>query len=434
MEKSILYRVILIVLIVGLALWSFYPPEKKIRRGLDLKGGMHIVLRVEVEKVPKEDRKNVVDLALKIIRNRVDEFGVSEPVIQRQGEDQIIVQLPGIVDTERALKIIGQTAQLEFKLVESDPDLLHQALEGKVPEGYELKYLEENGKRTPILLRKKAVLTGKYLVNAYMDFGRFGQPEVRLKFNRKGARLFSRITGENVGKLLAIVLDGKVQSAPRIKEKIPSGEAVITGRFTIKEASDLALVLRAGALPAPIKVLSTLTVGPTLGEDAIRKGLRAAVVGGILVVIFMAVYYSFAGIIADIALLLNLIMLMGALAGLNATLTLPGIAGIILTIGMSVDANVLIFERIREELAKKKTIRVALDTGYKRAFLTIADANITTLIAALMLFYFGTGPVKGFAVTLSLGIICSMFTAIVFTKVVFDYLVYVRKARTIPIE
>ena len=394
---------------------------------------MHLVLRVELEKVPEKERENVVDVALTVIRNRVDEFGVAEPLIYRQGKDQIIVQLPGVVDTERALKIIGQTALLEFKLVEDDPDLLQQALNGKVPEGYELKYMEVNGEKTPLLLHKKPVLTGRYLVNAFMDYGRFGEPEVKIKFNRKGARIFSRVTGENVGKLLAIVLDGKVQSAPRIKEKIPSGEAIISGRFTIKEASDLALVLRAGALPAPIKVLSTLTVGPSLGEDAIKKGFRAAIVGGILVILFMGIYYSFAGIIADLALIMNLALLLGALTGLKATLTLPGIAGIILTIGMSVDANVLIFERIREELAKKKTLRVAVDTGYKRAFLTIADANITTLIAALILFYFGTGPVKGFAVTLSLGIICSMFTAIVFTKVVFDYLIYVKKARNVRI-
>ncbi len=433
MEKSIFYRVILILILLGVSIWSFYPPEKKVRRGLDLKGGMHLVLRVELEKVPEKERENVVDVALTVIRNRVDEFGVAEPLIYRQGKDQIIVQLPGVVDTERALKIIGQTALLEFKLVEDDPDLLQQALNGKVPEGYELKYMEVNGEKTPLLLHKKPVLTGRYLVNAFMDYGRFGEPEVKIKFNRKGARIFSRVTGENVGKLLAIVLDGKVQSAPRIKEKIPSGEAIISGRFTIKEASDLALVLRAGALPAPIKVLSTLTVGPSLGEDAIKKGFRAAIVGGILVILFMGIYYSFAGIIADLALIMNLALLLGALTGLKATLTLPGIAGIILTIGMSVDANVLIFERIREELAKKKTLRVAVDTGYKRAFLTIADANITTLIAALILFYFGTGPVKGFAVTLSLGIICSMFTAIVFTKVVFDYLIYVKKARNVRI-
>jgi len=432
-EKSIFYRVILILILLGVSIWSFYPPEKKVRRGLDLKGGMHLVLRVELEKVPEKERENVVDVALTVIRNRVDEFGVAEPLIYRQGKDQIIVQLPGVVDTERALKIIGQTALLEFKLVEDDPDLLQQALNGKVPEGYELKYMEVNGEKTPLLLHKKPVLTGRYLVNAFMDYGRFGEPEVKIKFNRKGARIFSRVTGENVGKLLAIVLDGKVQSAPRIKEKIPSGEAIISGRFTIKEASDLALVLRAGALPAPIKVLSTLTVGPSLGEDAIKKGFRAAIVGGILVILFMGIYYSFAGIIADLALIMNLALLLGALTGLKATLTLPGIAGIILTIGMSVDANVLIFERIREELAKKKTLRVAVDTGYKRAFLTIADANITTLIAALILFYFGTGPVKGFAVTLSLGIICSMFTAIVFTKVVFDYLIYVKKARNVRI-
>ena len=423
----------LTVVLAGISIWSFYPPEKKIKRGLDLKGGMNLILGVETDKIPPEARKDAVERALEVIRNRVDQFGVAEPLIQRQGEKQIIVQLPGVVDTDRAIKVIGQTALLEFKLVEKDPDLLQQALSGKTPPGYELKYLEENGEKTPLLLRKTPVLTGAYLVNAFVEYGRLGQPQIALKFNRKGARIFSRVTGENVGKLLAIVLDGKVQSAPRIKEKIPNGEAVISGRFTVKEASDLALVLRAGALPAPIKILSMLTVGPSLGEDSIRRGFNAALVGGILVVVFMFAYYSFSGLIADFALILNLILLMGALAALRATLTLPGIAGIVLTIGMSVDANVLIFERIREELAKRKTIRVAIDAGYKRAFLTIADANITTLIAALMLFYFGTGPVKGFAVTLSLGIIASMFTAIVVTKLIFDYLVYVKKIKKIKI-
>ncbi|NOZ63943.1 MAG: protein translocase subunit SecD [Caldiserica bacterium] len=433
MHKSIAWRIVLTVVLAGISIWSFYPPEKKIKRGLDLKGGMNLILGVETEKIPPEARKDAVERALEVIRNRVDQFGVAEPLIQRQGEKQIIVQLPGVVDTDRAIKVIGQTALLEFKLVEKDPDLLQQALSGKTPPGYELKYLEENGEKTPLLLRKQPVLTGAYLVNAFVEYGRLGQPQIGLKFNRKGARIFSRVTGENVGKLLAIVLDGKVQSAPRIKEKIPNGEAVISGRFTMKEASDLALVLRAGSLPAPIKILSMLTVGPSLGEDSIRRGFNAALVGGILVVVFMFVYYSFSGLIADFALILNLILLMGALAALKATLTLPGIAGIVLTIGMSVDANVLIFERIREELAKRKTIRVAIDAGYKRAFLTIADANITTLIAALMLFYFGTGPVKGFAVTLSLGILASMFTAIVVTKLIFDYLVYVKKIKKIKI-
>ncbi|MCD6220492.1 protein translocase subunit SecD [Candidatus Calescamantes bacterium] len=433
MHKSIIWRALLAVALAGISIWSFYPPEEKIKRGLDLKGGMHLVLGVETEKIPQEARKDAVERAVEVIRNRIDQFGVAEPLIQRQGEKQIVVELPGVVDTERALKVIGQTALLEFKLVERDPDLLQQALDGKVPEGYELKYLEENGEKTPLLLHKEPVLTGAYLVNAFVEYGRLGQPQVRLKFNRKGARIFSRVTGENVGSLLAIVLDGKLQSAPRIKEKIPNGEAIISGRFNMKEASDLALVLRAGALPAPIKVLSMLTVGPSLGEDSIRKGFNAALVGGMLVIVFMLLYYSFSGLIADFALVLNLILLMGALAGLKATLTLPGIAGIVLTIGMSVDANVLIFERIREELAKRKTIRVAVDAGYKRAFLTIADANITTLIAALMLFYFGTGPVKGFAVTLSLGIITSMFTAIVVTKLIFDYLIYVKKIKRINI-
>ena len=433
MERSIIWRIILILIVVGVAGWSFYPPSQKIRRGLDLKGGIHLVLRVKLEEIPPEARRDAVDRAVEVIRNRVDQFGVSEAPIQKQGKDQIVVQLPGIVDTERALKVIGQTALLEFKLVDNDPDRLEEAKEGRVPEGFELVYLEEEGKKEPLLLHTKPLITGRYLINAFVGFGPLGEPEVRIKFNRKGARIFSRITEENIGRRLAIVLDGKVQCAPKIKEKIPSGEARITGRFTMKEASDLALVLRAGALPAPLEVLSLLKVGPTLGEDSIRKGIRAALTGGILVIAFMALYYLLSGVLAGFALMINLLLILGALAGFKATLTLPGIAGLVLTIGMSVDANVLIFERIREEIAKKKTIRVAVDTGYKKAFLTIADANITTLIAALALFYFGTGPIKGFAVTLSLGIICSMFTAIVVTKLVYDYFIHIVKVRRISI-
>ncbi|MFH1548189.1 MAG: protein translocase subunit SecD, partial [Candidatus Omnitrophota bacterium] len=373
-----------------------------------------------------------------IIKNRIDEFGVSEPQIQKQGADQIVVQLPGVVDTDKALEVVSRIAYLEFKLVEADvndnSDLIEKAKKGEIPSNLELKYLtKENGETEALLLRKEASLGGEYLTNAFVGFGNLGMPEVSLQFNTIGARIFSRLTGENVNRRLAILLDGKVHSAPNISEKISGGSARISGNFDMEEASTLASILRAGALPVPIEVLSIMKVGPTLGEDSIRQGFRAALLGIILVVLFMSIYYAFSGVIANFALCLCLLLILGALASLRATLTLPGIAGLVLTIGMSVDANVLVFERIREELAQNKTIRAAVDSGYSKALITIIDANITTLISALVLFYFGTGPIKGFAVVLSIGIVASMFTALVVTKLIFDYLIYVRKVKRLSI-
>ncbi len=394
----------------------------------------------EILQVQKNRRKQAVDRALEIIKNRIDEFGVVEPQIQKQGADQIAVQLPGVVDTEEALEVVSKVAHLEFKLVEADKnynsDLIEKAKKGEIPPNLELKYLmdEDTGKPAEaLLLHKEVSLTGEYLTNAYVGFGCLGMPEVDLQFVSRGARIFSRLTGENVNKRLAILLDGKVRSAPNINEKISEGRARISGSFDMDEASRLASILRAGALPVPIEVLSIMRVGPTLGEDSIRQGFRAAVFGIILVVLFMTVYYAFSGAIANFALFLCMLLVLGALAGLRATLTLPGIAGLVLTIGMSVDANVLVFERIREELAKNKTIRASVDAGYNKALITIVDANVTTLISALVLFYFGTGPIKGFAVVLSIGIIASMFTALVVTKLIFDYLIYVRKINRLSI-
>jgi SecD/SecF fusion protein len=419
MRQHLLFKVLIIIAIVAIAIWNFYPPEKKISLGLDLQGGMHLVLRVDTSHLTKKEKIGAVDRALEILRNRIDQFGVREPVIQRQGKEGIIVQLPGVTERDRAIKLIGQTALLEFKLVSEDPDFIKRALSGKVPEGYELKYLNDK----PLLLKKETVLTGNALVNAEVKFDqtRFNQPIVGLRFNSKGARKFARITGENVGKRLAILLDGKVQSAPVIRERIPSGQAVITGRFSLDEARDLAIVLKAGALPAPLKIEEERTVGPLLGKDSISKGVRAAIIGGIVVTFFMIIYYLFAGLIAIIALVLNLILILGALSYFHATLTLPGIAGIVLTIGMAVDANVLIFERIREELRLGKSLPASVDAGYHKAFLTIFDANLTTLITALILFQFGTGPIRGFATTLSIGILASMFTALFVTRVIFDF-------------
>jgi len=317
---------------------------------------------------------------------------------------------------------------------------LDEALKGNIPEGSAVYYgtvmNRQTGQRvrTPYLLKSKAALTGDALENATVKISdRFGEPYVGLKFNSQGARDFERITGENVKRRLAIVLDGVVHSAPVIQEKIAGGEAQITGTFTMDEARDLAIVLRAGALPAPVKILEQRTVGPSLGQDSIEKGFLSILVGGVLVVFFMILYYRVSGVIANVALILNVILIMAALAAFGATLTLPGIAGIVLTIGMAVDANVLIFERIREEIRVGKSASAAVAAGYSRALTTIIDANVTTLIAAVVLFQFGTGPVKGFAVTLSIGIICSMFTAIFVTRIFFDYFLWFRKIKTVSI-
>ena len=383
-------------------------------------------------------KKLAVDQALETIRNRIDQFGVAEPDIRRQGEERILIQLPGIKDPDRAKDLIGRTALLEFKLVDDTHDV-NAAVKGSVPAGREVLYRvdedAETGKvaKVPFLLKKRTLLTGANLTNARVDFDQFNIPFVSINFDKKGARDFERITGDNVNKRLAIVLDDTVASAPVIQEKIAGGQARITGDFTLDEAKDLAIVLRAGALPAPVNILEERTVGPSLGADSIRKGLISMLIGGILVVVFMVVYYKGAGIIADFALILNIILIAGGLAAARATLTLPGIAGIILTIGMAVDANVIIFERIREELTLGRTARAAVDAGYKRATLTILDANVTTLIAAVVLFQFGTGPVKGFAVTLSLGVIASLFTALVLSRLIFDYILGGRKVKTLSI-
>ncbi len=384
-------------------------------------------------------KKMATDQALETIRNRIDQFGVNEPDIRRQGEKRILVQLPGIKDTKRAKDLIGRTALLEFKLLDETHDL-NAALKGDIPPGSEVLYGTKEDPttqriiKTSYLIKKRTLLTGAHLTDAKVQIdSQYNEPYVSIDFDKKGGRDFERITEANVKKRLAIVLDDKVYSAPVIQEKITGGKARITGNFTTEEARDLAIALRAGALPAPVLILEERTVGPSLGTDSIRKGLISMCVGGILVVLFMIVYYRGSGLIADFALILNVILIAGGLAGFQATLTLPGIAGIILTIGMAVDANVLIFERIREEMSIGKTPRAAVDAGYERATLTILDANVTTLIAALVLFQFGTGPVKGFAVTLSLGVIASLFTALILTRIIFDYYLINRKVKTLSI-
>ncbi|MCM8774969.1 MAG: protein translocase subunit SecD [Candidatus Omnitrophica bacterium] len=427
MDKYYKWKVLLIIAVVAFSIWRAYPPNEKINLGLDLQGGMQLLLQIEIDKVPVDVREDVADRATEIIRNRIDEFGVREPVISKQGKDQVVVQLPGVTDRKRAKEIVGKTALLEFKLVEDNTELIKKADQGNVPEGYEYKRLESRGSKSAfnppsILLHKDAALTGDHLVNASVGFDQYGQPIVQLQFDKKGADIFDKLTYRNIGKQLAIVLDGNVHSAPVIRDRIPSGQAQISGNFTVEEASDLALVLRAGALPAPVKIIEERTVGPSLGRDSIEKGIRATILGGLIVFIFMPLYYLISGFITDIGLVIYAIIVLGAMAAFKASLTLPGIAGFILSIGMAVDANVLISERMREEIATGKTPRAAISAGYHRAFSAILDSNVTTLITSVILFIFGTGPVKGFAVTLTIGIIASMFSALLVTRVVFDFL------------
>lgn len=422
----------------GEILKDYFPNlEQQSSQWIDGKETVYLKIK---QKQVEAIKKFAVEQSLETIRNRVDQFGVSEPEIIPQSEDRILIQLPGIKDPKRAINLIGQTALLEFMLVDEEHSLDEAVKSGVAPVGsilaHEYRVDKTTGQRRKIafLLKDKTLLTGDSLENAQVKIGdRFAEPYVALKFSSQGARDFERITGENVKRRLAIVLDGVVHSAPVIQEKISGGNAQITGTFTMEEARDLAIVLRAGALPAPVRILEQRTVGPSLGQDSIDKGILSIIVGGILVIFFMILYYRYSGIVANVALVLNLVLILGALAAFKATLTLPGIAGIVLTIGMAVDANVLIFERIREELRLGKSPRAAIAGGYSKALLTIVDANITTLIAALVLFQFGTGPVKGFAVTLSIGIVCSMFTAIFVTRIIYDYSVWDRKIETVSI-
>ncbi|MFA7652873.1 MAG: protein translocase subunit SecD, partial [Candidatus Omnitrophota bacterium] len=341
-----------ILAILGLCVYFTFPLDKRINLGLDLKGGMHLLLKVDTSKIPENAREDAADRAMEVIRKRIDNYGVREPLIQKHGIDEIVVELPGFTDRERARELIGKVALLEFKLVSSDPEGLKEALAGKIPEGYELKYTQDDS--TPLLVEKNASLIGEALTDASVQFSQsqFNEPVVSLRFNAQGAKKFAAVTAANVGKRLAIVLDGKVQSAPNIREAIPSGEAVISGRFSVENAQDLANVLRSGALPAPLYIEEERTIGPLLGQDSINKGIRATLIGGAFVFIFMAAYYLLAGLVANVALLFNLFVILGVLGALPyllpefaATLTLPGIAGMVLSLGMAVDANILIDER-----------------------------------------------------------------------------------------
>ncbi|MBP9866383.1 MAG: protein translocase subunit SecD, partial [Candidatus Omnitrophica bacterium] len=357
MDRKFKWKVLLIIAVSAFCFWKSFPPQENIKLGLDLRGGMQLLLKVDLTKIPEEGREDASERVVEIIRNRIDELGVTEPVITRQGKEQVVVQLPGVTDRERAKEIVGKTAHLEFKMVSEDSALLTQAQGGTIPEGYEYKEMKDGLGMRKVLVEAEPALTGEHLTTASIGFDQYGQAIVQLQFDDKGAKLFDQATLKNIGRQMAIVLDGKIHSAPVIRDRIPNGQAQISGGFTPDEASDLALVLRAGSLPAPVEIIEERTVGPSLGHDSITKGIKAGLMGTLLVVLFMPGYYLLAGLVADIGLAIYCLVTIGALAALGASLTLPGIAGFILSIGMAVDANVLIFERIREEIAAGKTPR-----------------------------------------------------------------------------
>jgi preprotein translocase subunit SecD len=377
-------------------------------------------------------RENVREQALNIIRNRIDQFGVAEPTVQAQGADEIVVQLPGIQDPQRAKELIGKTALLEFKLLAQGPQA--GTIEHPGPGVQVLPGKSEKGRRQSYLVERRTLMTGDVLTDAHVSPGSATEGmAVEFVLDARGAKQFGQITSANVGRNLAIVLDGVVESAPVIREPITGGRGQITGRFDFAEAQDLANVLRNGALPAPLKLIEERTVGPSLGQDSIRKGVLSFVVGSALVIAFMVFYYRGGGLIADGALLMNVLLLVGVFAAFGFTLSLPGIAGIVLTIGMAVDANVLILERIREELRLGKTPRAAIEAGYERAWYAIRDSNVTTFCSGLILFQFGTGAVRGFAVTLCLGILTSLATGVFGTRVVYDLLTSRRRLTTVSV-
>jgi protein-export membrane protein SecD len=457
--------------------------KQAVHLGLDLQGGLQLLLEVDKSRLSAAEAKDATERAMEIIRNRVDQFGVAEPLIQREGEDRIAVQLPGLTDRARAIELIGKTALLEFKLVRSaeearsafdkldgwlaahttatgaDTLLAKHPLSGRMlDQGFvrkeDLPAVERLLAGAPIdtilpsdnqlvwsdpdvamqgvtgrvlyVLKREPEMTGGSVASAEAQVGldqtNPGAWGVSMKMTPRGRSDFARVTAANVGRQLAIILDGVVQSAPFIRDKIPSGDASITGgSIDINTAKDLAIVLRAGALPAPVKILEERTVGPSLGADSIREGVTAGLIGTAMVVVFMIVYYQLSGVVAVFAMLLNTFYVIACLAGFGATLTLPGIAGLVLTVGMAVDTNVLIFERIREELRNGRSIKQAVELGYDRAFRTVFDAHSTAIISGLFLFQFGTGPIKGFAVTLITGLVANLFTAVLFTRMIYDF-------------
>lgn len=380
------FLVMTFAIILGFAFYA-KPVAFSIRQGLDLQGGTHVVLQAVDTPDAKVDN-DAVDRVVKIIERRVNELGLTEPTIQRQGKDRIIVELPGVKDPDKAIAMLGRTALLEFRDVTG-----------------------------------KTVLTGKDLKNSKAHVGQNNQAVVGLEFNEDGAKKFAALTAQNIGKPISILLDGDVLTSPVVQEVITGGNAQISGSRNVEEAEHLAILLRSGSLPVKVEVMETRTVGPTLGQDSKDMSVKAFGIGTISVFVFMVLFYRMSGLVADIALLLYIMLVLLAMKYLNATLTLPGIAGIILSIGMAVDANVLIFERFKEEIRKGKTLRSAMEAGFNKAFTTIFDSNITTIMAAVVLFYLGTGPIRGFAITLALGVLLSMFSAITITRELLRFLI-----------
>ena len=403
------------------------------QRTLDVttEGGSLVRLTLTDPAILERVRQSV-EQSIQIIERRVNELGTVEPLIQRQGVDRILVQVPGLQDPTRLKELLGKTAKLDFRMVDvSIP--AEQALQGRVPPDSEILYGTTTPK-TPYLVEKRILVSGSDLTDAQPGFDqRTNEPIVSFRFNTSGARKFAQVTQENVGKPFAIILDNQVISAPVIREPILGGSGQISGSFTVESANDLAILLRAGALPAPLTIIEERTVGPGLGQDSIAKGKLSSYVGAAMVIAFMLVTYGLFGLFANIAVAINVAMIFGILSLLNATLTLPGIAGIVLTVGIAVDSNVLIYERIREEVRGGRTPINAIDAGFSRALATILDSNITTFIAAAVLFYIGTGPVRGFAVTLGIGIITTVFTAFTLTRLIVAYWVRWRRPQRVPI-
>ena len=403
------------------------------QRSLEVSDAGGGLIRLTVPQAAVTERiRQAVEQSIQIVERRVNQLGTVEPSIQRQGQDRILVQVPGLQDPTRLKELVGKTAKMEFRMVDTTvpPD---QAQAGRVPPDSEV-LMSSTAPKTPYVIKKQILVSGGDLTDAQPGFDqRSGEPIVSFRFNTSGSRKFAQATSENVGQPFAIVLDNEVISAPVIREPITGGSGQISGSFTVQAANDLAILLRAGALPAPLTVIEERTVGPGLGQDSIEKGELAAYVGSIMVIVFMLVTYRLFGVFANIAVAINVAMIFGVLSLLNATLTLPGIAGIVLTVGIAVDSNVLIYERIREELRGGRNAISAIDAGFKRALSTILDSNITTFIAAAVLFYIGTGPVRGFAVTLGIGIITTVFTAFELTRLIVAAWVMWKRPTSVPI-
>jgi protein-export membrane protein SecD len=403
------------------------------QRSLEVSDAGGGVIRLTVPQAAITERiRQTIEQSIQIVERRVNQLGTVEPVIQRQGTDRILVQVPGLQDPTRLKELLGRTAKMEFRMVDTtvSPD---QAQQGRVPPESEV-LMSASTPKTPYVVKKQVLVSGGDLTDAQPGFDqRSGEPIVSFRFNTSGSRKFAQATSENVGQPFAIVLDNEVISAPVIREPITGGSGQISGSFTVQAANDLAILLRAGALPAPLTVIEERTVGPGLGQDSIEKGELAAYVGSIMVIVFMLVTYRLFGVFANVAVAINVAMIFGLLSLLNATLTLPGIAGIVLTVGIAVDSNVLIYERIREELRGGRNAISAIDAGFKRALSTILDSNITTFIAAAVLFYIGTGPVRGFAVTLGIGILTTVFTAFTLTRLIVAGWVRWKRPQRVPI-